>query len=136
MEKLTLEKDVPVFGKEVKSFPDGIGEAFDELIKATGDCAGERNYYGIISLNQEGKMIYKAVAVQKFDGEAKQLNYEEDVIENGEYFFKTLYYWRNKTTLIKDIFCSMMNDDGIDKTKPAIEWYKNDEEMLCMLKAK
>ena len=30
----------------------------------------------------------------------------------------------------------MMHDEHVDKTKPALEWYKSDEEMLCMVKAK
>jgi predicted transcriptional regulator YdeE len=136
MEKLTFEKDVKVFGIEVKTFPAGIGEAFDELIKKTGDGAGERNYYGISSMSNEGKMMYKAVAEEKFEGEAKKLNYDEGVIEKGKYLYEALYHWQNKTCLIKDIFHSIMNDDHVDKTKPCIEWYKNDDEMLCMVKVK
>ena len=136
MEKLTFENDVKVFGIEVKTFPAGIGEAFDELIKRTGDCAGERNYYGISSMNNEGKMMYKAVAEEKFEGEAKKFNYDNGLIEKGKYLYETLYHWQNKTCMIKDIFYSIMNDDHVDKTKPCIEWYKNDDEMLCMVKAK
>ena len=136
MEKLIFENDVKVFGIEVKTFPAGIGEAFDELIKRTGDCAGERNYYGISSMKNDGKMIYKAVAEEKYDGEAKKLNYKEGVIEKGKYLYEALYYWRNKTCLIKDIFHSIMTDDHVDKTKPCVEWYKNDDEMLCMVKVK
>ena len=29
----------------------------------------------------------------------------------------------------------MIKDDRVDKTKPGVEWYKNDKEMLCMVKA-
>jgi len=136
MEKLTFENDVKVFGIEVKTFPAGIGEAFDELIKMTGDAAGKRNYYGISSMNNEGKMMYKAVAEEKFEGEAKKFNYDNGLIEKGKYLYETLYHWQNKTCMIKDIFYSIMNDDHVDKTKPCIEWYKNDDEMLCMVKAK
>ncbi|HEX5149934.1 MAG TPA: hypothetical protein VFW07_00720 [Parafilimonas sp.] len=136
MEKLIFENDVKVFGIEVKTFPAGIGEAFDELIKKTGDNSGERNYYGISSMNNDGKMIYKAVAEEKFEGEAKKLMYDAAVIEKGKYLCEALYHWQNKTCLIKGIFHSIMNDDHVDKTKPCVEWYKNDEEMLCMVKAK
>ena len=83
-----------------------------------------------------GRMIYKAVAEEKFEGEAKKLNYDDGVIEKGKYLFEILYHWQNKICLIKDIFYSMMNDDHVDKTKPCIEWYKNDDEMLCLVKAK
>jgi hypothetical protein len=29
-----------------------------------------------------------------------------------------------------------MKEENLDKTKPCVEWYKNDDEMLCMLKVK
>src|SRR4029077_9286056 len=129
------ENDLKVFGIEVKTFPSGIGEAFEELIRKTGDRAGERNYYGISSMNNEGKMIYKAVAEEKFDGEAEKYHYERSTIGKGEYLFEVLKDWQNNTNCIKDIFQAMMVDDRIDKTKPCVEWYKNNDEMLCMVKA-
>jgi len=109
MEKLKLEKNLNVFGKEVKTFPAGIGEVFDELIEQTGDGAGKRNYYGVSNMNQDGKMSYKAVAEEKYEGEAEKFNYEKSIIEKGEYLYKTLYHWQNKTNLIKDIFNEMMH---------------------------
>ena len=135
MEKLIFEKDLKVFGIEVKTFPLGIDEAFNKLIKQTGDGAGAREYYGISSMNKNGKMIYKAVAEEKYEGEAKKYKYDESIIEKGEYFFEVLKDWRNQTQCIKDIFTKMIEDDRIDKTKPAVEWYKNENEMLCMIKA-
>ena len=136
MEKLTLEKDLNVFGMEVTAFPGGIGEAFDQLIKQTGDCAGKRNYYGVSSMNKEGRITYKAVAEERYDGEAAKFNYEKGIIEKGQYLYKTLYHWVNKTNMIKDIFNEMMQDELVDTMKPCVEWYKNNEEMLCMVKSK
>jgi predicted transcriptional regulator YdeE len=135
MEKIDLKADIKVFGIEVKTFPTGVDQAFQELIKSTGDQAGERNYYGISGMNNNGKMIYKAVAEEKFKGEAGKYNYQESEIEKGEYFFTTLKDWRSNTNCIKDIFNDMIKDDRVDKTKPGVEWYKNDKEMLCMVKA-
>jgi len=134
MEKIVLNSDLKVFGVEVKTFPAGIGEAFMELIKKTGDAAGERNYYGVSSMIEEGKMIYKALAEEKFVGEAEKYNYKESIIEKGEYLSETLKNWRSKTDCIKDIFYEMVKDERVDKKKPCVEWYKNDDEMLCMVK--
>src|SRR5215831_14915931 len=111
MEKLILDTDVKVFGIEVKTFPAGVDEAFKELIKKTGDQAGERNYYGVSSMNNDGKMIYKAVAGEKFEGEAEKYNYPQSEIEKGEYFFTALKDWRSQTSCIKDIFNDMIKDD-------------------------
>jgi hypothetical protein len=135
MKTFTFEKDVKVFGIEVKSFPDGIGEAFEELIKKTGDSAGERNYYGVSSIDNNGKMIYKAVAEEKYEGESEKYNYDKSTIEKGDYFFEVLKNWQDNTNCIKDIFTEMMKDEHVNKTKPCVEWYKNNDEMACMVKA-
>jgi len=136
MEKIIFENDIKVFGIEVKTFPSGIDEAFKQLIDKTGDAAGAREYYGISYMNDKGRMIYKAVAEEKYDGEAKEHTYEESAIEKGTYYFEVLKDWRNNTQCIKDIFGEMLKDEHVDKTKPAVEWYKNNEEMLCMIKAR
>jgi predicted transcriptional regulator YdeE len=135
METLIFETDLKVFGIEVKTFPAGIDEAFKELIKQTGDDAGERNYYGVSSMKNDGKMIYKAVAEEKYEGESKKYNYPESAIEKGEYLFETVKDWRNKTHCIKDVFEEMMKDKRVNLMKPCVEWYKNEDEMLCMVKA-
>jgi predicted transcriptional regulator YdeE len=136
MEKTVFENDVHVFGKTVTTFPLGIGDAFDELIKATGDSATERNYYGLSYVAGDGNILYKAVAQEKYTGEAEKLNYETSTIEQGEYVFEVLKDWKNCTGEIKNIFQQMMNDEHTDKTKPCIEWYKSDDEMLCLMKTK
>jgi hypothetical protein len=136
MEKLVFGNDVKVFGKAVTIVPLKVGEAFNELIKATGDPAGQRNYYGISYIDSRGNISYKAVAQEKYIGEAEKFNYETSTIEHGEYIFEVLRNWRNCTGEIKNIFLRMMNDEHTDKTKPCIEWYKNDDEMLCLMKTK
>lgn len=135
MEKFNLKNNIKVFGFEVKTFPSGIGEAFDELIKKTGDCASERNYFGI-SYVENGNIIYNVAAEEKQPGEAEKFGYKSSFIENGDYVTEKLNDWQSKTNCIKDIFQDIMNNGKADNNKPAIEWYKNDKEMLCMVKAK
>ncbi len=133
MEKLNLKNHIKAFGFRVTNFPNGIQKAFDELIQKTGDNAGERNYYGI-SYMENGNMIYNVAAEEKQTGEAETLNYKTFMIESGDYITEALNDWQSKTHCIKDIFQKIMNDGKADYTKPAIEWYKNDKEMLCMVK--
>ena len=133
MEKYNLTHDITVFGRQVKTFPSGIGEAFDELIKKTGDQAGARDYYGISEF-KDGKMIYYAAAEEKTDDEAGKYNYEKLKIEKGEYLTGTIIDWQKKTECIKDVFYEIIQASGVNKTKPAIEWYKNENEMLCLVK--
>jgi len=133
MEKYTFNNTIKVFGLQVKTFPSGITKAFDELIKRTGDCAGARDYFGISEF-KGGKMIYYAVAAEKFTGEAQKYNYKELEIENGEYLASTVVEWQKKTECIKDVFSEIIEDPRVNKTKPAIEWYKSDNEMMCLVK--
>jgi predicted transcriptional regulator YdeE len=135
MEKYNITDDIKAFGLQVKTFPSGIGEAFDELIKKTGNAAGERNYYGISEF-QDGRMYYYAAAEEKAVSEAQKFNYETFTIEKGAYLAGTLPEWRKKTECIKDIFSEIIKDPDVDKTKPAIEWYKDDKEMMCLVKMK
>ena len=74
MEKYNLEDNVKVFGVHVKTFPQGIGEAFDALLKMLppGD---DRPFYGISEMTKGG-IIYKAAALETFDGEAEKYGCE------------------------------------------------------------
>ena len=132
MEIFNLLHDVKVFGFQVKSFPEGIGEAFESLIKMVPD-GFERPYYGISYKDKNGQMIYTAAALEKYEGEAEKYNCERYLVEKGEYLTVTVYDWRKKTGSINGVFQEIIQDSRVDKTKPAVEWYKNDHEMMCMV---
>ncbi|KAA9038157.1 hypothetical protein FW778_15505 [Ginsengibacter hankyongi] len=103
MEEFNLTTDVIVFGLQVKNFPSGIDEAFNELIKKTGNRAGERAYYGI-SEYKDGNMIYYATAEEKTIDEAGKYNYIRLKIDKGSYLTCNIFDWRKKTECIKDAF--------------------------------
>ena len=133
MEKYNLQSDLKVFGAQVKTFPNGIEEAFDALVKMLPG-GFDRSYYGISYVSNDGAMVYIAAAVEKQEGEAEKYNCERYTIEKGEYLAITVIDWRSKTDCIKDVFHEIIKDSRIDKTKPAIEWYKDEKEMICMVK--
>ena len=133
MEKYQLKSDITVFGFEVKTFPDGIGEAFDKLVnKVPGGFS--RDYYGISFLNSENKMVYLATALEKEHGEAEKYQCDRYTIKKGDYLAETVWDWRKKTDLIKDVFKGLFNSIQGTPTGPCIEWYKDNNEMLCMVK--
>jgi|SRR6185437_1979208 len=105
MEKkeFNLPADIRVFGGLVNTFPTGIADAFDILIQKTGDCAGARNYYGLSDF-KKGKMVYYALAEEKFHGEAEKYNLQKFTIEKGNYLTVTVMEWQKKTNCIKDFF--------------------------------
>lgn len=133
MDEFLLRNDVHVFGIEVETFPDGIGEAFDALVNLLPGRY-DRSFYGICFLNEEGSMVYISAAEEIEEGEAEKYNCQRFTIKKGEYFSVRLRDWRKNTDSIKGIFEDMMQDSRVNKRSPSIEWYKNDEEMFCMLK--
>ena len=135
MEIYNVNKDIDAFGFQVKTFPEGIGEAFDSLIQMVPEGLN-RSYYGISYMTPENEVVYIAAVEEKNKGEAEKNKCQRYIIEKGKYLTVTVLDWRQKTDTIKDVFHEMMKEENLDKTKPCVEWYKNDDEMLCMLKVK
>jgi hypothetical protein len=133
MEKYNLKTDITVFGKPVLTFPSGIGDAFEALVKMIPD-GFNRSYYGISKM-ENSKMTYIAAAEELNNQEAEKYNCNRYIIERGDYLTIALADWQTKTDSIKDVFDQLVKDNRTDKSKPGIEWYKNEKEMLCMMKA-
>ena len=132
MKTVNLPNDITIFGTQVKTFPLGIGDAFDKLVKMIPG-GFNRSYYGI-SYMENGKMVYYAAAEELNPGEAEKYSCKRMTIEKGEYLAETLHDWRSKTDQVKDVFEQLVADKRTDKTKPAVEWYKDESEMLCMVR--
>jgi hypothetical protein len=135
METYNLKNDLKVFGTEVATFPLGIKEAFSALLNLIPD-GFKRSYYGISYMDEKGKIIYMATAEEKNKGEAEKYNCKRYTIEKGEYLAEEISDWLKKVDCIKDIFHDMMQDARADNTKPVVEWYKTQTEMLCLVKMK
>jgi hypothetical protein len=132
MENYRIETDITAFGKEVKTFPQGIKQAFDELL-ALFPKDDPRPFYGISLCTDKG-IVYYAAAHETYEGEAEALHCERYTIEKGNYLAVTVTDWLTKTDTIKDVFDNMFRDDRSDRDKPCIEIYKNDWEMICLVK--
>ena len=84
MENFTLVEDIKVFCETAKSFPEGFMEARKEL-ESILTCAKQRRYFGILSRNAKGIIIYDAAAEEIYQGEAEELGCEKFVIQSGQY---------------------------------------------------
>lgn len=133
MEILEVEKDIAVFGFQVKTFPKGIKDAFDKLIAMVPEGLG-RSYYGISYMTAQNDVAYFAAVEEKNENEAEKNNCERYIIGKGTYLTITVKDWLQKTDSISNVFDRLMKEKDADLTKACVEWYKNDDEMLCMIK--
>jgi hypothetical protein len=133
MEIYQINEDIKVVGKQVTTFPEGIGEMFDSLMKMFPD-GRQRNWYGVSYMTADFKIIYKAMAEEKKSDDAKEYNLESYTIEKGDYLSIAITGWQTKLDTIKDVFGELMRDSRTDKSSPCVEWYKTDQELLCLMK--
>jgi len=131
MELYKQTDDIQVIGIPVKTFPNGIKEAFDSLMETLGT---NRSYYGVSWMDDPNNVIYYAMAAEAFPGEGKLHGYESLLIEKGDYKTEAVHNWLNKTDSIKDIFHQLMGNNKPGSNHPCIEWYQSDDEMLCMIR--
>jgi len=134
MEIYHITHNIKVFGNVVETFPNGVGEAFHELIEKIPG-GRERVYYGI-SWCIGNDITYIAAAEQKSEEEASKYNCDSYTIEKGDYLCIAVDNWQSKVDCIKDFFAEIIKDERADNKTPAIEIYKNDKEMLCIVALK
>ena len=133
METYNIQYDIRVFGRQVITFPLGVKNVFDELVNTVPERLN-RSFYGLSHLDTEGNVIYYAAVEEYVAGEGKKLGYDYYTIEKGEYLSVAIKDWHSKTDSIKDVFHEMMQDKRFDNITPCVEWYKSDQEMICMVK--
>jgi hypothetical protein len=132
MENYQIPQNIRVIGLQVKTFPNGISEAFLGLMKKLPE-GNSRTYYGIGECIN-GEIIYIAAALEKYEGEGKQYGLVTYEVEKGNYLAEEILNWRPKTNTIKDVFEEMYKDQRADSSKPSIEIYEREQKMLCLVK--
>lgn len=133
METFELKEDLKVICNTAKSFPDGIKEAFDTLQATLPDCE-KRTWYGLSSPNEKGVIIYKAAVTELHDGEAEKAGYTPFTIVEGEYISETIIDWMKNPQIIGSTFMKLLEDPRIAHDGYCLEWYKNDNEVLCLVR--
>ena len=73
METFVIRKNIEAFGFQVKTFPDGIGEAFDSLIAMVPEGLN-RSYYGISYMSPDNRAVYIAAVEEKIEAKRNVIN--------------------------------------------------------------
>jgi len=133
MEKFTLEDDIKVFCETAKSFPGGIMDAHKELESIIA-CSKQRRYFGILSTNVKGVIVYKAAAEEIYQGEAEELGCETILIESGKYICLVFEDYIRNIPDVEKAFQLLDAYPGIDPEGYCIEWYMNEKDVRYMVK--
>lgn len=132
METNKLNQDVKVFCVTADTFPNGVEAAYNKLYAIAGNDG--RTVYGLSKPNEKGAIIYKAAATEKFDGEGGQLGLETFTIPKGEYVTETIHNWKNNMQKFGPTFQALLDNPRLDWASWCVEWYKSDDEVVCMVK--
>jgi hypothetical protein len=100
METMNLEKNIRVFGREVKTFPARFGEEFDASLRMLPD-ASQRSYDGIGKMDKENKIVYRAMVEEKYGRAAEKYHCGTCTIEKEKYSSSALIDWYGKTLGLK-----------------------------------
>ena len=133
MEKYRLSTDMKLFCVTAKSFPDCVKEAFDTLEDKLATLEG-RVLYGLSYATVQGDIVYKAAIMEVFEGEGERYGFETFVLKKGEYLTITIMDWSEKAQSIPRAFNILLRDPRLDPSYPCVEWYKSEEELMCMVK--
>lgn len=133
METYHLSSDMDIFCVTAESFPDGIQAALDKLAHLIPTCEG-RTWMGISRPDESGKIVYKAAVVEAFPGEGASYGCETFRIPPGEYATETIMGWREKLETIGPTFMRLLEHPQLDTNFPCVEWYRDERELLCMVR--
>ncbi|CAG4998186.1 hypothetical protein DYBT9275_01948 [Dyadobacter sp. CECT 9275] len=144
-QEFEIREDIRVMCVSADSFPGGIADAYSGLEKVlTGKMSlpadGWREHleayevYGMAKMEQ-GKMVYKACAGERFPGEGQSTRLPMDVIPAGKYLCVSLLNWQEKKASIAAIFDQLFASPEASKTVGiCVEYYKSPEEVLLMVR--
>lgn len=133
MQTFRIEKDVPLFGVQAGSFPDGVGQAWQDLHKLLPATNGRR-FFGISHGTKDGGIVYTACVEEVFGGEAESLGCRRWVLPKGEYIGETIHGFMQQLPKIGETFRALLSRNDYDKAGACVEQYLNDADVVCMIR--
>lgn len=133
METIIFDKDIKVFYITASSFPGGITEAHEEL-QALVPLSTNRKYFGI-SRPENGVIVYRAAAEEKYPGEAVKFNCQTLILRRGNYVSLTIHDYITDIQSIEKAFAELLSCPGLDPQGYCVEWYFTGKDVKCMIRS-
>jgi predicted transcriptional regulator YdeE len=133
MEKYELVKDIIVMYVPAESFPEGIQDAFENL-ESKLPSKDDRILFGISWPDENGKIMYKAAAEEKYKGEGKKYELDIFAIKKGIYASELVKDYKKNLSLIGITFQQLLKHPQLDTNSYCLEWYKGCDDVICLVK--
>lgn len=133
MEPLVLEEDINVFGITVKSYPDGVLYAHQEL-HAIVPHSPDRSYFYISQSDGNGGLIYIVAAIELWEGELRNPDLQSFVIPKGKYLSVVLTDYHQNASKVKEALHDLAAYPGVDPDGIGLEWHLEANECKCLVK--
>jgi hypothetical protein len=127
----TVLEEIQVMYVESPNGPEGSGEAFNKLEAGLTSLKG-RKFYATFEY-PDGP--YRAcVAIEREDDPAS-LGYQVGVIPGGRYARGKLEDWTERPWEIPEVFTKLSEEyrGRVDPSRPSIEFYKSQKELILLL---
>lgn len=127
----TMLADLPIMFVESPNGPAGSSEAFKQLESCLESLKG-RKFYATFHYSTG---LYRACVALDNTDDPKALGLEVGRIPGGKYTQRKLDNWTEHVDEIPDVFRALTQEYAgrIDSTRPNIEFYKSQKELLLML---
>lgn len=107
----------------------GVKQSWEKLESRLSSLKG-RKFYGTYEMKDK---IYRAcVAIQNKE-EPRALNLAIWTIPGGKYLKEKIIGWSKRTEIIGETFNSMASDHDPDPSRPSIEFYRSQDEVILLL---
>ena len=134
IETFKIEPPIIVITEKAEDFGKGIGEAFVRLAEKLEHKGEKRDCYGIV-LKEEVGMNYFAAFTELYPGETAEKSLPSFTIASGDYQSIRLDEWNKNILHIGPTFYQILKSGKVDTSAPCIEFYKTEQELICMVKA-
>ena len=134
MEVHIMDSPVLVIIEKAEDFGKGIGEAFVRLAEKLENKGQKRDCYGIV-LKEDDGMNYYAAYTELYDGEAIEKSLPTYTVTSGDYYAISIDEWNKNILHIGPTFDQILKSGKVDTSSPCIEFYKTEQELICMVKA-
>lgn len=116
-----------VAGEAGRPIPEQAPEAFRKLEASLASLRG-RKFYGVVV----GDVYRACVAVDPGD-DAERLPHPRWTIPGGRYARRLIPDWEANAHLIGPVIAEMRRRDDLDPTRPCLEHYRSQRELLLMV---